>query len=277
MRGAHRVLVRLRLFPHRTLLDRRGLSGRALAPSLAHPVRHDRLPGGVALFYAAAARLPCCCGDRVRGGCSRSPSPSGSPNTPAAMCSPGCPGISSVMGLLATLPLMQAAAIFGVYALSLVAVLLFASPFAIWAPQGSRLARPKATALLSSASLLRLRSARHGERRGFSAPIWRAPACGFASCRPMSIRPINGGRRTARDLQHLSRSHQRRREDSPASRSWSGRRRRCRFPRQIPRCAACHRRRAAGGTRSLVGSGRIVDELDAPDRLVASASITACS
>jgi apolipoprotein N-acyltransferase len=44
---------------------------------------------------------------------------------------------------------MQAAAIFGVYALSLFAVLLFASPFAIWAPHGSGLARPKATALLT--------------------------------------------------------------------------------------------------------------------------------
>jgi apolipoprotein N-acyltransferase len=44
--------------------------------------------------------------------------------------------------------MMQTAAIFGVYALSLLAVLLFASPFAIWAPQGSGLARPRGTAIL---------------------------------------------------------------------------------------------------------------------------------
>ena len=42
MRGAYGVLVRLRLFPHRTLLDRRGVPGRAMASWLAHPLRHDR-------------------------------------------------------------------------------------------------------------------------------------------------------------------------------------------------------------------------------------------
>src|SRR5262249_52906452 len=52
-------------------------------------------------------------------------------------------------GLAATLPMMQAASIFGAYALSLLALLLFASLFAIRAPQGSGLARPKSTALLT--------------------------------------------------------------------------------------------------------------------------------
>ena len=42
MRRPGRVLVRLRLFPRRTLLGRRGLSRRALAAWLAHPLRHDR-------------------------------------------------------------------------------------------------------------------------------------------------------------------------------------------------------------------------------------------
>jgi apolipoprotein N-acyltransferase len=51
---------------------------------------------------------------------------------------------------------MQAAAIFGVYALSLLAVLLFASSFAIWAPQGSGLARPDTTALVALAFALAL-------------------------------------------------------------------------------------------------------------------------
>src|SRR4029077_5907597 len=45
--------------------------------------------------------------------------------------------------------MMQAASIFGVYALSLLAVLLFASPFAIWAPEGSGLAPPKGTPLVT--------------------------------------------------------------------------------------------------------------------------------
>jgi apolipoprotein N-acyltransferase len=45
--------------------------------------------------------------------------------------------------------MMQAAALFGVYTLSLLAVLLFASPFAIWAPRGSGLARSNGTALLT--------------------------------------------------------------------------------------------------------------------------------
>lgn len=49
-------------------------------------------------------------------------------------------------GLTANDPLMQLAALFGVYGLSLLAVLLFASPAAIWAPEGSGLARQKPVA-----------------------------------------------------------------------------------------------------------------------------------
>ncbi len=52
-------------------------------------------------------------------------------------------------GLAANPPLMQLASIFGIYALSLLAVLLFASPFAIWAPEGSGLARGKGAGLLA--------------------------------------------------------------------------------------------------------------------------------
>jgi apolipoprotein N-acyltransferase len=59
-------------------------------------------------------------------------------------------------GLTATLPMMQVSSIFGVYALSLLAVLLFASPFAIWAPQGSGLARPKGTVLVTLILLVAL-------------------------------------------------------------------------------------------------------------------------
>lgn len=46
-------------------------------------------------------------------------------------------------GLTANGPLMQLAALFGVYGLSLLAVLLFASPAAIWVPKGSSLGRQK--------------------------------------------------------------------------------------------------------------------------------------
>ena len=46
-------------------------------------------------------------------------------------------------GLLATLPLMQLAALLGVYALSLLAVLLFASPAAMWRRQARASAAAK--------------------------------------------------------------------------------------------------------------------------------------
>ena len=87
MREPDRLLVRLRLFPRRTLLGRRGLSGRALAAWLADPVRHDRAPRrhGIVLRRGRGARHA----DVVAGSrpeCSRSPSPSDSPSMPAAMC-----------------------------------------------------------------------------------------------------------------------------------------------------------------------------------------------
>src|SRR6478736_4535513 len=58
---AYRILVRLRLFPHRSLLDRRSLSGRALAARLAHPLRHDgarRRHGSVLCRRCGACRNP---------------------------------------------------------------------------------------------------------------------------------------------------------------------------------------------------------------------------
>ena len=156
MRGIHRVLVRLRLFPHRTLLDRRGVPGRALAPWLAHPLRHD----GVARRHGAVLR-------GGRGACRLlwRPGPArvfalaiafGLAEYARGHILTGLPWNLLGYGLAATLPMMQLAAIFGVYALSLLAVLLFASPFAIWAPQGSGLARPKGTALLTLAFCIAL-------------------------------------------------------------------------------------------------------------------------
>ena len=59
-------------------------------------------------------------------------------------------------GLLGPLPLMQLASLFGVYALSLIAVLVFACPAAMFAPGDSRLAGRKGTAAISAILLLLL-------------------------------------------------------------------------------------------------------------------------
>ena len=124
---------------------------------LVEPWRHGwlipfvmtALPGGMALFYGAAAALAMML---WRPGAARVFALAlafGLAEYARGHILTGLPWNLLGYGLTATLPMMQAAAIFGVYALSLLAVLLFASPFAIWAPQGSGLARPKATALLT--------------------------------------------------------------------------------------------------------------------------------
>lgn len=58
--------------------------------------------------------------------------------------------------LLGSLPLMQLAALFGVYGLSLLAVLLFAAPAAIFAPAQSGLARGRGTFALAAVLLVLL-------------------------------------------------------------------------------------------------------------------------
>jgi apolipoprotein N-acyltransferase len=74
-------------------------------------------------------------------------------------------------GLTANLPMMQLAALFGVYALSLLAVLVFASPASIFAPQGSGLARRGQGLIFCCAALLLLAiGALWGERRLGSDP-----------------------------------------------------------------------------------------------------------
>jgi apolipoprotein N-acyltransferase len=124
---------------------------------LVEPWRHGwlipfvmtALPGGMALFYAAAAALAAYL---WRPGPARVFALAiafGLAEYARGHILTGLPWNLFGYGLAATLPMMQTAAIFGVYALSLLAVLLFASPFAIWAPQGSGLARPKGTALLT--------------------------------------------------------------------------------------------------------------------------------
>jgi apolipoprotein N-acyltransferase len=124
---------------------------------LVEPWRHGwlipfvmtALPGGMALFYAAAAALAAYL---WRPGAARVFALAiafGLAEYARGHILTGLPWNLFGYGLAATLPMMQTAAIFGVYALSLLAALLFASPFAIWAPQGSGLARPKGTALLT--------------------------------------------------------------------------------------------------------------------------------
>jgi apolipoprotein N-acyltransferase len=59
-------------------------------------------------------------------------------------------------GLLGPLPMMQLASLFGVYAVSLLAVLVFASPAAIAAPEGSKLHAGKAGVVLAALLLFLL-------------------------------------------------------------------------------------------------------------------------
>lgn len=131
---------------------------------LVEPWRHGWLipfvmtamPGGMALFFAAAAALAMA---MWRPGAARVFALAlavGLAEFARGHVLTGLPWNLIGYGLAATLPLMQLAAIFGVYALSLLAVLLFASPFAIWAPEGSGLARTKSGLVLALLLLLAL-------------------------------------------------------------------------------------------------------------------------
>ena len=112
------------------------------------PFAMTGLAGGMALFYAAAAALAAIL---WRPGAARVFAVAiafGLAEFARGHVLTGLPWNLVGYGLAATLPMMQAASIFGVYALSLLALLLFASLFAIWSPQGSGLARPISTALV---------------------------------------------------------------------------------------------------------------------------------
>ena len=113
------------------------------------PFAMTGLAGGMALFYAAAAALAAIL---WRPGAARVFAAAiafGLAEFARGHVLTGLPWNLVGYGLAATLPMMQAASIFGVYALSLLALLLFASLFAIWAPQGSGLARPINTAVVA--------------------------------------------------------------------------------------------------------------------------------
>jgi apolipoprotein N-acyltransferase len=113
------------------------------------PFAMTGLAGGMALFYVAAAVLAMAL---WRPGAARVLALAiafGLAEFARGHALTGLPWNLVGYGLTATLPMMQVASIFGVYALSLLAVLLFASPLAIFAPQGSDLARPKGTMLVT--------------------------------------------------------------------------------------------------------------------------------
>ena len=245
---------------------------------LVEPWRHGWLipfvmtamPGGMALFYAAAAALAMML---WRPGAARVFALSiafGLAEYARGHVLTGLPWNLLGYGLTATLPTMQTAAIFGAYALSLLAVLLFAGLFAIWAPQGSGLARPKATALLTlgSCALLALGAAWGAARlqsadaatTGVRLRIVQANIDQANKWRPENSAEIFN---TYLDLTESGGL------DRISLVIWP--------ETAVPFLLAESSQELTaigdvlpGGTSLLVGSGRIVEERDAQDRLVAT-------
>jgi apolipoprotein N-acyltransferase len=114
---------------------------------LVEPWRHGWLipfvmtamPSGMALFFAAAAALAMALWLPGAGRVFALAIALGLAEYARGHVLTGLPWNLIGYGVLATLPLMQIAALLGVYALSLLAVLLFASPAALFAPSGSQL------------------------------------------------------------------------------------------------------------------------------------------
>lgn len=131
---------------------------------LIEPLRHGwllpfvmtALPGGMALFFAAACALAMLLWLPGAGRVFALAIALGLAEFARGHVLTGLPWNLISYGLLGTLPLMQLAALFGVYALSLLAVLLFASPAAIFAPSGTHLAGRKGMAALASLLVLLL-------------------------------------------------------------------------------------------------------------------------
>jgi apolipoprotein N-acyltransferase len=131
---------------------------------LVEPWRHGwmipfvmtALPGGMALFFAAAAALAMALWWPGAGRVFALAIAFGLAEFARGHVLTGLPWNLVGYGLLGNGPLMQLAALFGVYALSLFAVLLFASPAAIWAPAGSNLAGRRGGVALASLLVLLL-------------------------------------------------------------------------------------------------------------------------
>lgn len=129
------------------------------------------LPGGMALFFAAAAALAM---SLWRPGAARVFALAiafGLAEYARGHVLTGLPWNLVGYGILGPLPLMQLAALFGVYALSLLAVILFAAPAAIFAPAGTNLAgRTGTTALALTCLVLLGLGFAWGERRLAGTP-----------------------------------------------------------------------------------------------------------
>jgi len=131
---------------------------------LVEPWRHawflpfvmTSLPAGMALFFAAACALAMIMWLPGPGRVFAVAIAFGLAEFARGHVLTGLPWNLVGYGLTASAPLMQLAALFGVYALSLLAVLLFASPAAIWAPHGSSRAGRRATATLAALLLVAL-------------------------------------------------------------------------------------------------------------------------
>ncbi len=115
---------------------------------LVEPWRHawllpfvmTAMPGGMALFFAAACALAIAMWLPGVGRIFALAIAFGLAEFARGHVLTGLPWNLLGYALLGTLPFMQLAALFGVYALSLIAVLLFASPVSFFAPAGSGLA-----------------------------------------------------------------------------------------------------------------------------------------
>ena len=146
---------------------------------LVEPWRHGwlipfvltALPGGIAMFFAAAGSLAMLLWQPGAGRVFALAIAVGLAEYARGHVLTGLPWNLVGYGLLATLPLMQLAALFGVYALSLLAVILFASPLAIFAPRDSRLGGGGGAVALACAFVLLLGVGYvWGERRLAGAP-----------------------------------------------------------------------------------------------------------
>jgi apolipoprotein N-acyltransferase len=146
---------------------------------LVEPWRHGwlipfvmtALPAGMALFFAAASALAMLLWLPGAGRVFALAIALGLAEFARGHILTGLPWNLLSYGLLGTLPLMQLAALFGVYALSLFALLLFASPAAIIAPAGTRLTGGRGTAALATLFLVLLALGYvWGERRLAAAP-----------------------------------------------------------------------------------------------------------
>ena len=129
---------------------------------LVEPWRHGwllpfvmtALPGGMALFFAASAALAMLLWLPGAGRAFALAIAFGLAEFARGHVLTGLPWNLVGYSLLGGLPLMQLASLFGVYALSLLAVLLFAAPGAIFAPSQSRLAGGAGTVALAGLLLL---------------------------------------------------------------------------------------------------------------------------